>query len=161
VLEHIPDDRKGISELYRVAQPGADVAVSVPRYWPERVFWTLSWEYWHTPGGHIRMYKPGQMARYLREHGFEVQKMRHRHAFQTFYWFLRCTFGKDSEDRFLTKTMWKFINWYHNSRLPVLERVEATANLVAGKDLVHYTRKPAASGQDGVAQAVAGVHAPS
>jgi ubiquinone/menaquinone biosynthesis C-methylase UbiE len=142
VLEHIPDDRKGISELYRVAQSGADVAVSVPRYWPERVFWTLSWEYWHTPGGHVRMYKPGQMARYLREQGFDVRKMRHRHAFQTVYWFLRCTFGKDSEDRFVTRTMWKFINWYHNSRLPALERVEATANLVAGKDLIHYTRKP-------------------
>ena len=54
VFEHIPDDRRGIAEFVRVAKPGAPVAVSVPNYWPETVFWTLSWEYWHTPGGHVR-----------------------------------------------------------------------------------------------------------
>jgi hypothetical protein len=69
--------------------------------------------------------------------------MRHRHAFQSMYWLLRCTFGKNSENRFLTKMMFRFINWYHNARNPLLERVEATANLIMGKDLIHYTRKPA------------------
>ena len=143
VLEHVPDDKEGIQELYRVAKPDSDVAVSVPRYWPERVFWTLSWQYWHTPGGHVRMYKPGVMARYLTEQGFQVQKTRYRHALQAFYWFLRCTFGKDSENRVVTKTMWRFINWHHAKRIPMLERLEAIANLVAGKDMILYTRKPA------------------
>lgn len=149
VLEHIPDDKQGISELFRVAKPAADVAVSVPRYWPERIFWTLSWEYWHTPGGHVRMYKPGEMARYLTERGFVVEKIRHRHAFQSIYWFLRCAFGKDNENRFVPRTMWKFINWYHQRRPKRIEQFEATLNLIAGKDLVHYTKKPAAASANG------------
>ena len=149
VLEHIPDDKAGLRELYRVARPGADVAVSVPRYWPERVFWTLSWEYWHTPGGHVRVYKPGEMARYLREHGFDHHTTRYRHAFQSVYWFLRCTFGKDNEQRFLPRSMFRFINWYHSSRPKLMERVEALANLIMGKDMVHYTRKPAPASTDG------------
>ena len=143
VLEHIPDDHAGIRELYRVAKPGAQVAVSVPRYWPERVFWTLSWEYWHTPGGHVRMYRPGEMEAYLRAQGFQVEKIRYRHAFQTFYWFLRCTFGKDNERHPLPNLVLRFINWYHARRPSLIERIEAVANLIAGKDMVHYTRKPA------------------
>lgn len=143
VLEHIPDDKLGIRELYRVARPGAAVAVSVPRHGPERVFWTLSWEYWHTPGGHVRVYRPGEMARYLREQGFELWATRYRHAFQSIYWFLRCTFGKDNERRFLPRMMMRFINWHHARRVRWLERVEALANLIIGKDMVHYTRKPA------------------
>jgi SAM-dependent methyltransferase len=143
VLEHIPDDKAGIRELYRVAKPDTDVAVSVPNYWPERAFWTLSWEYWHTPGGHVRVYKPGEMARHLQRQGFQVRAIRRRHAFQSLYWFLRCTFGKDNDRNFLTHNMFRFVNFYHNSRLPVLERIEATMNLILGKDQVHYTRKPA------------------
>ena len=145
VMEHIPDDKAGIRELYRVAKPGAGVAVSVPRTFPERIFWTLSWDYWHTPGGHIRIYSKGQMARYLREQGFDVLAIRYRHAFQSVYWFLRCTFGKNNERRVLPLNMFRFINWYHRSRPRLFERIEAAANLVMGKDMIHYTRKPVAS----------------
>jgi SAM-dependent methyltransferase len=149
VLEHIPDDKAGIRELYRVAKPGSQVAVSVPRAWPERVNWTLSWEYWHTPGGHVRIYRPGEMAGYLGAHGFDVQFTRYRHAFQAFYWFLRCTFGKDNERSLVPHTVWRFINWYHNTRPSLLERIEAVANLVAGKDMIIYTRKPAGPSANG------------
>jgi SAM-dependent methyltransferase len=161
VMEHIPDDRQGIRELHRVAKSGADVAVSVPRFGPERVFWALSWEYWHTPGGHIRVYRPGQMARYLEDQGFEVRTVRYRHAFQSVYWFLRCAFGKDNEARLVPRLFRKFIDWYHAARPRALERAEAAANLVAGKDMVLYGWKPdaAANGREPVtAETVAGVH---
>ena len=148
VLEHIPDDKAGIRELYRVARPGADVAVSVPRYGPERIFWTLSWEYWHTPGGHVRLYRPGEMAGYLREHGFELHTTRYRHALQAIYWFLRCTFGKDNEQSLLPRTMARFINWYHSKRPRRIEEMEAVANLLIGKDMIMYSRRPAAPGGD-------------
>lgn len=143
VLEHVADDRKGIGELYRVAKAGAGVAVSVPRYGPERAFWALSWEYWHTPGGHIRIYRPGELAAYLRAQGFEMHTVRHRHAFQAIYWFLRCTFGKDHETRLVPRAMFRFNSWYHASRSPLIERIEAVANLIIGKDMTMYGRKPA------------------
>lgn len=145
VLEHIPDDRAGIRELYRVARPGAGMAVSVPRYGPERLFWRLSWDYWHTPGGHIRVYRPGQLARYLQEQGFELHAVRYRHAFQAVYWFLRCTFGKEHESRWLPRAMFRFNNWYHSARVPFIERIEAIANLLIGKDMALYGRKPASA----------------
>ena len=154
VLEHIPDDKLGIRELYRVAKPGAPSAISVPRYGPERVFWTLSWEYWHTPGGHVRVYRPGEMARYLREQGFELHATRYRHAFQSIYWALRCTFGKDQERRFVPRMMFRFLSWYHRTRPRPLERVEAAANLIMGKDMVLYGRKPPAAGSDIAAETV-------
>jgi ubiquinone/menaquinone biosynthesis C-methylase UbiE len=141
VLEHIPDDRAGIAELHRVAKAGAEVAVSVPRHGPERVFWALSWEYWHTPGGHVRVYRPGQMWDYLQQQGFELRAVRYRHAFQSMYWFLRCTFGKDNERRLVPRLFQKFIDWYHGTRPKALERAEAAANLVIGKDMVIYGRK--------------------
>ncbi len=151
VLEHVPDDKAGLRELYRVVKPAAkteatNVAVSVPHYWPERAFWTLSWEYWHTPGGHVRFYKPGEMARYFRAQGFRLHATRYRHAFQAIYWFLRCTFGKDNQNKLLPRTMLRFINWYHGTRPPLLERVEALGNLIIGKDMVLYGQKPATLG---------------
>lgn len=143
VLEHIPDDQAGIQELHRVARPGANLAVSVPNYGPERVFWTLSWEYWHTPGGHVRVYRPGEMAGYLREHGFDLHTVRHRQAFQSVYWFFRCLFGKNRENHIVTRNLARLMNWYHQARPPLAERGEALANLLIGKDLVLYARKPA------------------
>jgi hypothetical protein len=98
------------------------------------------------------MYRPGEMAGYLAANGFDVRKVRYRHAFQAFYWFLRCTFGKDSPSRLLPRTTMRFINWYHEVRPSLIERIEAVANLVAGKDMIHYTRKPLTAGRsDGAA----------
>jgi SAM-dependent methyltransferase len=145
VFEHIPDDRRGIAEFQRVTKPGAPVAISVPNYWPETAFWTLSWEYWHTPGGHVRRYRPGEMWRIMEETNMDVYFQRNRHAFQAIYWFLRCTFGKDNENFLPVRAFFRFLNSYHNRRIKVLEYVEATANLVIGKDMILYGRKRAPS----------------
>lgn len=143
-LEHVPDDRAAIRELLRVLRPDGDIAVSVPNLWPEVLFWTLSWEYWHTPGGHIRIYRRGEMPSRLGEAGVELRAVRYRHSIQTLYWFLRCIFGKDREDALITTLVFKFVNWYHRVRPPLLEWLEAVANLVAGKDMILYGRKAGA-----------------
>lgn len=142
VLEHIPDDRAGIAELARVLKPGALIAVSVPNYIPEVVFWTISWGYWHSPGGHIRIYKPHEMARMLGESGLELYAERLRHSIQTAYWFLRCTFGIENENFPVTRYFQKFVQWHYRRRVRLLENLEALANPVLGKDLILYARKP-------------------
>jgi ubiquinone/menaquinone biosynthesis C-methylase UbiE len=146
VLEHIPDDKAGISELVRVLKLGALIAVSVPNYIPEVLFWTISWGYWHSPGGHIRIYQPGEMAEALGESGLEIYAQRMRHTIQTIYWFFRCTFGIDDTDRFVTRYFQRFVQWHYRRRLRSLEYLEALANLVLGKDLVLYARKPPVQG---------------
>ncbi len=50
VLEHILPYRAAIREIVRVLQPGRNLVVSVPRYWPERICWALSTDY-HTAEG--------------------------------------------------------------------------------------------------------------
>ena len=39
ILEHIPDDDAAIAELIRVLKPGGSLAVTVPRWLPERICW--------------------------------------------------------------------------------------------------------------------------
>jgi SAM-dependent methyltransferase len=145
-FEHIPDDRRGIAEFERVTKAGADVCVSVPSYWPERAFWTLSWDYWHSPGGHVRWYRPGEMRRILEANNIDVFFQRNRHSSQSLYWFLRCIFGLARENFPPVRLTWKLINWHHNRRIKLLEQIEATANLVIGKDLILYGRKRDADG---------------
>ncbi len=146
VLEHIPDDRQGMRELARVLRGGGEIAVSVPNYLPERVFWRLSWEYWHTPGGHVRIYRPGEAARALEGNGLELHTRRYRHSIQSVYWFFRCLFGKNNENFIFVRLLQHFINWYHHRRrLRMLELAESVADLVIGKDMILYGRKPESS----------------
>ena len=57
VMEHIPDQQHAVQELVRVLKPGNNLVVSVPRYWPERLYWALSKDYANSNQGHIRIYK--------------------------------------------------------------------------------------------------------
>lgn len=140
-FEHIPDDRRGIDEFLRVTKDGAQTVVSIPAFWPERAYWSLSWDYWHSPGGHVRWYRPGEMHRILEEHGMSVEFERRRHASQSLYWFLRCIHGLPNEHFLPVRMTWKLINIHHNRRWKPLEYIEAVANLVIGKDLIHYGHK--------------------
>lgn len=142
VLEHIPDDKAGIRELVRVLKPGGLIAVSVPNFWPEIVFWTISWGYWHSPGGHVRFYRPGEMETALTEGGLEIYAQRLRHTIQTMYWFFRCAFGINNENFLITRYLQKLVQWHYRRRLRLLEYMEACVNPVLGKDLVFYGRKP-------------------
>ncbi len=145
VLEHIPDDRAGIRELVRVLKPGGLIAVSVPNYLPEVLFWILSPAYWLAPGGHIRIYKPGEMAQMLSEGGLELYAQRLRHGIQTAYWFLRCTFGYHNEDSFIISNFQRLVQWHYRRRVRLLENLEALTNFVFGKDLILYGKKPPCS----------------
>ncbi len=96
VLEHIPADERAIAEIARVVRPGGRVAVTVPRYWPERVCWALSREYHDVPGGHVRIYRGDVLAARLDGAGLVPQGSHHAHALHAPYWWLNCALGKES-----------------------------------------------------------------
>ena len=80
VLEHIPDDAAAMAEIARVLKPGGRVAVSVPRWLPERICWALSDAYHANEGGHIRIYRGDDLRARLAGVGLEPGREHHAHA---------------------------------------------------------------------------------
>ena len=143
VLEHIPADDLAMAEIARVVRPGGRVAVTVPRFWPERVCWALSREYHDVAGGHVRIYRGDVLADRLRAAGLEPGGSHHAHALHSPYWWLNCALGKESLP---SRTYHRMLVW-DIMRKPLVTRLaEQVLNPVLGKSLVMYAEKPAVAG---------------
>jgi SAM-dependent methyltransferase len=142
VLEHIPDDEQAMAEIARILRPGGRVAVTVPRWWPEKLNWALSQEYHSVPGGHIRIYKGDQVTSRLAAVGLEPRSGHHHaHALHSPYWWLNCVFGRESLP---SRTYNKLLVWDIMKAPKLTRTTEKLLNPVMGKSLVVYADKPAA-----------------
>jgi SAM-dependent methyltransferase len=141
VLEHIPDDEQAMAEIARIVRPGGRVAVTVPRWWPEKINWALSQEYHNVPGGHIRIYKGDQVTARLAAAGLEPRGGHHAHALHSPYWWLNCIFGRESLP---SRTYNKLLVWDIMKAPKLTRTAEKVLNPVMGKSLVVYADKPAA-----------------
>lgn len=142
ILEHIPSDEEAIAEMARILKPGGVGAVTVPRYWPEKVCWALSDAYHEVEGGHVRIYKASELADKLRATGLEVTGTDHAHALHAPYWWLKCAVGVENNENPLVKAYHKLLVWDMMSA-PALTRVgEQVLNPVIGKSVALYLRKP-------------------
>jgi SAM-dependent methyltransferase len=143
ILEHIPDDRAAIGEAVRVLRPGGRLAVTVPRWWPERVCWVLSDAYHQVEGGHVRIYRRRELLRRLREARVVPVGSHHSHALHSPYWWLKCLFGTDN-DQVLPVRLYHRVLVHDIMRRPWWTRTaERLLNPIAGKSLVLYLEKPA------------------
>lgn len=142
ILEHIPTDTEAIAEMARILRPGGVAAVTVPRYWPEKVCWALSDAYHEVEGGHVRIYKASELADKLRAVGLEVTGTDHAHALHAPYWWLKCAVGVDNDRNPLVKGYHQLLVWDMVSK-PWLTRVgEQALNPLIGKSVALYLRKP-------------------
>ena len=144
ILEHIPDDDTAISELIRVLRPGGVLAVTVPRWLPERICWLLSDEYHANEGGHIRIYRADELRRKLQAGGLRFTHSHHAHGLHSPYWWLKCAVGVDKADHPAVKAYHKLLVWDMMSRPLLTRTVEAALNPVVGKSVAMYFEKPAA-----------------
>ncbi|MFF0709707.1 class I SAM-dependent methyltransferase [Gordonia sputi] len=142
ILEHIPSDEAAIAEMARILKPGGIGAVTVPRYWPEKVCWALSDAYHEVEGGHVRIYKASELADKLRAAGLEVTGTDHAHALHAPYWWLKCAVGVENNKNPLVQAYHKLLVWDMMSA-PALTRVgEQVLNPVIGKSVALYLRQP-------------------
>lgn len=142
ILEHIPDDDTAIAELARVLSPGGRLAVTVPRWLPERICWLLSDEYHANEGGHIRIYRADELRAKLRSSGLRYTGSHHAHALHSPFWWLKCAVGVENSDHPAVTAYHKLLVWDMMSR-PTLTRVaEAALNPLVGKSVALYFEKP-------------------
>jgi SAM-dependent methyltransferase len=142
VLEHVPDDEAAIAELARVVRPGGTLAVTVPRWLPEKVCWALSDEYHEVEGGHVRIYTGDELVGKLEGAGLVLTGKAHAHALHSPYWWLKCAVGVDNSDHVLPRTYHRLLVWDIMQRPWLTRTAERLLNPVIGKSMVLYLTKP-------------------
>lgn len=150
VLEHVRDDRQSMAELVRVLKPGGFLAISVPTYLTESVYWKISKDYCNTSGGHVRKYRADEIANLLRQNDLRIYDIRHKHALHSVYWLLRCIFGIRNEKALIPSLYHKFLVWDLKTRTAPVRLLDDVFNHIFPKSIVVYARK----GEDGARRRV-------
>jgi SAM-dependent methyltransferase len=142
ILEHVPADDAVIAELIRVLKAGGRLAITVPRWLPERVCWLLSDDYHSNEGGHIRIYKADRLRDKITRRGMTFTHAHHSHALHAPFWWLKCFVGVEKSDHPAVVAYHKMLVW-DMMRRPLLTRVaESTLNPLIGKSVALYFEKP-------------------
>jgi len=141
VMEHIPDERRAAEELHRVLKPGGTLTVSVPRYLPEKICWTLSHAYHNTPGGHIRIYRRDRITALFGKMGLTPRHSHYAHSIHTPYWWLKCLFGPENHSVPPVALYHRFLTWDIMKKPKITRMLDHLFNPVIGKSLVVYFRK--------------------
>lgn len=142
ILEHIPHDDSAISELIRVLKAGGTLAVSVPRWLPERVCWLLSDEYHSNEGGHVRIYRASDLRGKISGGGMELTHTHHAHALHSPFWWLKCAVGVQNTDHRAVTAYHKLLVWDLMQRPKITQLAESMLNPLMGKSVAMYFVKP-------------------
>lgn len=145
VLEHVGDDKQSMGELVRVLKNGGILAVSVPTYLTESIYWRISKQYCHNPGGHVRKYRANDLIVLLREHNLRIYSIRHKHSLHSIYWLLRCMFGVNNEKALIPSMYHRFLVWDLKTRTRPIRLLDDICNHIFPKSIVIYAKK----GEDG------------
>jgi SAM-dependent methyltransferase len=162
ILEHVPQDDAAIAELVRVLKVGGTLAVSVPRWLPERVCWLLSDEYHANEGGHVRIYRASELRGKIGGGGMELIHAHHAHALHSPFWWLKCAVGVSNSDHPAVAAYHKLLVWDLMQRPKVTQLAESLLNPLVGKSVVlyfakYYNAPPAAESEAAPGYSVASV----
>lgn len=154
VMEHVHDFRGASRELARVATPGARIAVTIPTATSEHLYLRLGDEYFESPGGHIRIFKPRDLAEGLAAAGFDTLGCGFAHGFHTPYWMLRSAMHLPDADRS------RIVRGYREFLIratvsPWIARLERVLNYVCPKSIILYGQKRASHASSGMRRSAA------
>lgn len=146
ILEHVPQDEEAIAELVRVLKPGGKLAVTVPRWLPERLCWLLSDEYHANEGGHIRIYKADELRAKIDTRGMQFTGSHHAHALHSPYWWIKCAVGVEKTKNPAVSAYHRLLVWDMMSAPALTRTAEAALNPLIGKSVALYFDKPVIDG---------------
>lgn len=141
VLEHIPDDKKAVSELVRILRSEKILAVSVPRFWPEKICWLLSDEYFNANMGHVRIYKKKSLIKTIESFGVRHFSSHYAHSIHTPFWWLKCLVGPNRSDSKLVNLYHRLLVWDLMKKPKLTAFIDKLLNPLLGKSLVLYFKK--------------------
>ncbi|MFE9789457.1 class I SAM-dependent methyltransferase [Nocardia salmonicida] len=146
ILEHVPQDTRAIAELARVVKPGGTLAVTVPRWLPERICWALSDEYHANEGGHVRIYRADELRDKITARGLRYHHRDFAHALHAPFWWLKCAVGVRNDKHPLVSAYHRMLVWDMMSAPAVTRTAERVLNPLVGKSVALYFTKPAVRG---------------
>lgn len=142
ILEHVPADDTLIEELVRVLKVGGRLAVTVPRWLPERLCWLLSDDYHSNEGGHIRIYRADRLRAKIAARGMTFTHTHHSHALHAPFWWLKCVVGVHNSEHPAVAAYHKMLVWDMMLQPTLTRAAEATLNPLIGKSVALYFEKP-------------------
>ncbi len=142
VMEHVHDFPAACRELARVTKPGGRVAVTIPTATSEHLYLRLGDDYFESPGGHIRIFRPRDLARALANAGFATVGVGFAHGLHTPYWVLRSIASlPDADQSWLVRGYRQLLIRATASRF--MDRLEGILNYICPKSVILYgERRP-------------------
>lgn len=142
VMEHILDHKSAIKELIRVLKPGNHMVISVPRYFPEKICWMLSDDYFNANQGHVRIYRKKQLIDMAHNAGVRHWGTGFAHSLHAPYWWLKCFVGPTRDDSFPVNLYHRFLTWDIMEKPALTQYLDYFLNPILAKSLVLYFHKP-------------------
>ncbi len=142
VLEHIPDYGQVLAEITRILKPGGQLAVSVPRLWPEWLCWKLAPQYHMASGGHVRIFTSRRLRKAIAARGLRHTGGHWAHGLHSPYWWLQCAVWKSKDRNWFVRQYHKFLCWDIMKRPWLTRTLEKVADPLMGKSVVFYFDKP-------------------
>jgi 2-polyprenyl-3-methyl-5-hydroxy-6-metoxy-1,4-benzoquinol methylase len=142
ILEHVPEIDQAVAELVRITAPGGVLAITVPRWLPERICWALSDEYHANKGGHIRIFKADELQDKVEAHGLTTTHRHHAHALHAPYWWLKCAVGVERDQHPLVRAYHRLLVWDMMKAPAATRLAERALDPVIGKSVALYFSKP-------------------
>lgn len=140
VLEHLPNYRDALKEIKRLLKPNGQLAISVPRAWPERICWRLSSAYHQVAGGHIRIFDSQALNQEIELFGFTRYQRHWAHALHSPFWWLKCALWNSQNESSLIAWYHKLLVWDLMKKPWLTQTLEKILNPVMGKSVVMYYR---------------------
>jgi SAM-dependent methyltransferase len=140
VMEHVHDFTGAARELARVTRPGGLAAITIPTTTSEHLYLRVGDDYFESLGGHIRIFRPRQLAKGLARAGFATTGVGFAHALHTPYWVLRSIAGlPNADESALVRAYRLFL--IRATASPAMTWLENALNYFCPKSVILYAEK--------------------